>query len=26
MDVLSSEKDYEDIEVSRVPLEPTDEE
>jgi predicted nucleic acid-binding protein len=25
-DVLSSEKDYEDIEVSRVPLEPTDEE
>lgn len=25
MDVLSSEKDYEDIEVSRVPLEPTDE-
>ncbi|WP_435174595.1 PIN domain-containing protein [Halorussus sp. AFM4] len=26
MDVLSSEKDYEDIEVTRVPLEPTDEE
>ena len=26
LDVLSSEKDYEDIEVSRVPLEPTDEE
>ena len=26
MDVLSSEKDYEDIEVERVPLEPTDEE
>lgn len=26
MDVLSSEKDYEDIEVARVPLEPTDEE
>jgi predicted nucleic acid-binding protein len=25
-DVLSSEQDYEDIEVSRVPLEPTDEE
>jgi len=26
MAVLSSEKDYEDIEVSRVPLEPSDEE
>jgi predicted nucleic acid-binding protein len=26
MNVLSSEKDYEDIEVARVPLEPTDEE
>ena len=26
MDVLSSEKDYEEIEVERVPLEPTDEE
>ena len=26
MDVLSSEKDYDDIEVERVPLEPTDEE
>jgi len=26
MDVLSSERDYEDIEVERVPLEPTDEE
>ena len=26
MDVLSSEKDYEDIEVERVPLGPTDEE
>lgn len=26
MDVLSSEKDYGDIEVARVPLEPTDEE
>ncbi len=26
MDLLSSEKDYEDIGVSRVPLEPTDEE
>jgi len=26
MVVLSSEKDYEDIEVARVPLEPTDEE
>jgi len=26
MDVLSSEKDYENIEVSRVPLEPTDNE
>ncbi|MFH5799007.1 PIN domain-containing protein [Haladaptatus sp. CMAA 1911] len=26
MDVLSSERDYEDIDVSRVPLEPTDEE
>lgn len=26
MDVLSSEKGYEDIEVERVPLEPTDEE
>ena len=25
MNVLSSEKDYEDIEVARVPLEPTDE-
>ncbi|MBO4248348.1 PIN domain-containing protein [Halomicrobium sp. IBSBa] len=25
MDVLSSEKDYEEIEVERVPLEPTDE-
>ncbi|MEF8780516.1 MAG: PIN domain-containing protein [Haloferacaceae archaeon] len=25
LDVLSSEKDYENIEVSRVPLEPTDE-
>ncbi|KZN23725.1 twitching motility protein PilT [Haladaptatus sp. R4] len=25
MDVLSSEKDYEDIEVSRIGLEPTDE-
>ena len=25
MDVLSSEKDYEEIEVKRVPLEPTDE-
>lgn len=26
MNVLSSEKDYEDIEVDRIPLEPTDEE
>jgi predicted nucleic acid-binding protein len=26
LDVLSSEKDYENIEVSRVPLEPTDSE
>ncbi|WP_458208900.1 PIN domain-containing protein [Haladaptatus sp. NG-SE-30] len=26
MDVLSSEQDYEDIEVSRVPVEPSDEE
>lgn len=26
MDVLSSEKDYEDIDVARVPLEPTGEE
>ena len=26
INVLSSEKDYEDIEVARVPLEPTDEE
>lgn len=26
MDVLSSEKDYEDVEVERVPVEPTDEE
>ncbi|WP_132059888.1 PIN domain-containing protein [Halorussus amylolyticus] len=26
MDVLSSEKDYEDIEVARVPLEPTNQE
>ncbi|MFC7203781.1 PIN domain-containing protein [Haloferax namakaokahaiae] len=26
MDVLSSERDYEDIDVSRIPLEPTDEE
>jgi len=26
MDVLSSEKDYEEIEVERVPLEPPDEE
>ncbi|MDS0221413.1 PIN domain-containing protein [Haloarcula sp. S1AR25-5A] len=26
MDVLSSEKDYEEIEVERVPLEPSDEE
>jgi predicted nucleic acid-binding protein len=26
MDVLSSEQDYEDVEVARVPLEPTDEE
>ena len=26
MDVLSSEKDYEDIDVARIPLEPTDEE
>lgn len=26
MDVLSSEGDYEDVEVERVPLEPTDEE
>jgi predicted nucleic acid-binding protein len=26
IDVLSSEKDYEEIEVARVPLEPTDEE
>ncbi|WP_231182943.1 PIN domain-containing protein [Haladaptatus sp. DYF46] len=26
IDVLSSEKDYDDIEVARVPLEPTDEE
>ena len=26
MDVLSSEKDYDGIEVERVPLEPTDEE
>ncbi|WP_336361538.1 PIN domain-containing protein [Haladaptatus sp. ZSTT2] len=26
LDVLSSEKDYEDIDVNRLPLEPTDEE
>ena len=26
MDVLSSEKDYENIEVARIPLEPTDDE
>lgn len=26
LDVLSSEKDYEEVEVDRVPLEPTDEE
>lgn len=26
LDVLSSERDYEDVEVSRVPLEPTNEE
>jgi hypothetical protein len=25
VDVLSSERDYEEIEVERVPLEPTDE-
>jgi hypothetical protein len=26
LDVLSSERDYDDIEVSRVPLEPDDDE